>query len=184
MPPAFNLSQDQTLQFKVCSCLWQPILLTQDHIGFDVILSSIFGLRQNSTEHPHKLPDQIVKERAAFQTAKTDNSNRPPSRRQSLAPASPSPQLKDCRLQPKGARIIRASNSRSTAIFPGQPLRPLPRPAPPHPGSAASQQPPHRRSRALYPLPTNRQRVIGGCRETPMLSRRKPPCFLTLADQL
>ena len=66
MPPAFNLSQDQTLQFKVCSCSSQPILLTQDHIGFDVILSSIFGLRQNSTEHPHKLPDHLVKERATY----------------------------------------------------------------------------------------------------------------------
>ena len=26
MPPAFNLSQDQTLQFNHKSCLWQPIL--------------------------------------------------------------------------------------------------------------------------------------------------------------
>jgi hypothetical protein len=26
MPPAFNLSQDQTLQFKVFSSLWLPIL--------------------------------------------------------------------------------------------------------------------------------------------------------------
>ncbi|MCG7946846.1 MAG: hypothetical protein N0E59_08140, partial [Candidatus Thiodiazotropha taylori] len=30
IPPAFNLSQDQTLQFKFDSCLWQPIFLTRD----------------------------------------------------------------------------------------------------------------------------------------------------------
>ncbi len=126
MPPAFNLSQDQTLQFKVCSCLWQPILLTQDHIGIDVILSSIFGLRQNSTEHPHKLPDQIVKERAAFSTAKTVNSNRPPIRRQSLA--STFSRLPRPRLAPspqQGARIIRATNQ-GQPLSSGQPLDPHP----------------------------------------------------------
>ncbi len=28
MPPAFNLSQDQTLQFKLLGCFGQPILVT------------------------------------------------------------------------------------------------------------------------------------------------------------
>jgi hypothetical protein len=64
IPPAFNLSQDQTLQFKFDSCLWQPIFLTRDSrielLSFECSLS-IFG-HPKSTEHPHKLPDRIVKE--------------------------------------------------------------------------------------------------------------------------
>lgn len=66
MQPAFNLSQDQTLQFNHISCLWQQIFLTKNPnlklLRFDA--SSIFASK-NTTEHPHKLSDQIVKERFA-----------------------------------------------------------------------------------------------------------------------
>lgn len=65
IPPAFNLSQDQTLQFKFDSCLWQPIFLTRDSRNrinyFLNALCRSFGYPK-STEHPHKLPNLIVKE--------------------------------------------------------------------------------------------------------------------------
>ena len=60
IPPAFNLSQDQTLQFKFDSCLWQPIFLTRNSI--ELTLESLVDLwphqSQRST-HTNYLSDLL-----------------------------------------------------------------------------------------------------------------------------
>ena len=64
MPPAFNLSQDQTLQFisvnhpKVTYSLLDVSLLSK-------MLVAVSGTTPGTSEHPHKLSKQIVKDLGA-----------------------------------------------------------------------------------------------------------------------
>jgi hypothetical protein len=96
MPPAFNLSQDQTLQFNVSVALratnprrevFSPIsgILSLEFLTW--FLTSIFTLltyhpllsfesvkgtlqANNQRKHPHKLSNLIVKERAELPSSK------------------------------------------------------------------------------------------------------------------
>ncbi len=66
MQPAFNLSQDQTLQFKsfVTNRLGQTFLTKRLNLKLKfLLLHRVFAIK-NTTEHPHKLSSQIVKERS------------------------------------------------------------------------------------------------------------------------
>ena len=62
MPPAFNLSQDQTLQFKALSFKKErnPHSKLLVNLGWFLRLNC---LRETKRKHPHKLSDYIVKER-------------------------------------------------------------------------------------------------------------------------
>ena len=61
MPPAFNLSQDQTLQF--ISCGHRSGLSLLDRVSsLTKVLRRLCFEPFGTTEHPHKLPERIVKE--------------------------------------------------------------------------------------------------------------------------
>ena len=63
MPPAFNLSQDQTLQFKF-AVTWGDQSLLDDYCPIiRTLFIEIACLANPRRERPHKLPDLIVKER-------------------------------------------------------------------------------------------------------------------------
>jgi len=62
MPPAFNLSQDQTLQFKVCDCLWQSISTQRNvHAKIDFTRTlhadDLIFVDTSKRERPHKLSE-------------------------------------------------------------------------------------------------------------------------------
>ena len=81
MPPAFNLSQDQTLQFKPSPIAEATdFFLAQQTLRHRSACRYLFGIIQTTPEHPHKLSDDpIVKDLISlsaspnFRSAKTDN---------------------------------------------------------------------------------------------------------------
>src|SRR5262245_6217907 len=65
MPPAFNLSQDQTLRFKAKTLRARRTLADRPS-KIEVRLCALAGdvcIRKRRRERPHKLPDSVVKER-------------------------------------------------------------------------------------------------------------------------
>ena len=64
MPPAFNLSQDQTLQFKPSPIAEATdFFLAQQTLRHRSACRYLFGIIQTTPEHPHKLSDDpIVKD--------------------------------------------------------------------------------------------------------------------------
>ena len=71
IPPAFNLSQDQTLQFKFDSYLWQPIFLTRNSI--ELTLESLVDLWSHQSQrstHTNYLSD-LLKSFRTFRPGKT-----------------------------------------------------------------------------------------------------------------
>ena len=92
MPPAFNLSQDQTLQFKFELSLLGRQILARLSIFFGIEDASsilLLGLSRPPTEHPHKLPNLIVKELPDFHPTETVKLSSTPSDCQHLSASSP-----------------------------------------------------------------------------------------------
>ena len=92
MPPAFNLSQDQTLQFKFELSLLGRQILARLTIFFGIEDASsilLLGLSRPPTEHPHKLPNLIVKELPDFHPTETISLARPPPTVNTSAPPAP-----------------------------------------------------------------------------------------------
>ena len=65
MPPAFNLSQDQTLQFISFSLLLAQLANPARRNLLTRRCSSLSLVRTRTPEHPHKLSKQLVKDQVA-----------------------------------------------------------------------------------------------------------------------
>ena len=68
MPPAFNLSQDQTLQFISKNLKFDLGISEQLAFFIDALVTRFKWVESirltHRREHPHKTPDQIVKQQA------------------------------------------------------------------------------------------------------------------------
>ena len=71
MPPAFNLSQDQTLQLKAMSFQEERNPLSKLLKKFRLVLTFDFAFSKRQREHPHKLSDLIVKERSPHNSVRS-----------------------------------------------------------------------------------------------------------------
>ena len=74
MPPAFNLSQDQTLQFNTCRSPRGNRSLLDRVSSLTKVLRRLCFEPLGTTEHPHKLPEQIVKEHLTASLRETHHS--------------------------------------------------------------------------------------------------------------
>ena len=62
-PPAFNLSQDQTLHLKILRIINKE-WIQKTQLLLDILVTQVFALRHRR-ESPHKLPAKLLKSTAA-----------------------------------------------------------------------------------------------------------------------
>jgi hypothetical protein len=60
-PPAFNLSQDQTLHLKISTIIKQEWIQNGSNLLLDILVTRSISPKAHRRESPHKLPAKLLK---------------------------------------------------------------------------------------------------------------------------